>query len=214
MATSQTTWRGKPMRYFLIDRLAAGFDRSTCANMFRRFFDVIDTDEEILKILGDGPQVEAEIEDRRAQILEEIKSTDVIGILVKQIHRLDEKSDEVEELDDLIKIVSTLNGAIGTLRPKTQQTESKPVQQITNNYNQMNINFLTDLENDKLISIIDRPRFNRLFSIGTPSDAATSVSAGTGQIQEVTPPHTPQEGRAKPISKGDKNGPDDVGAFL
>lgn len=199
----ESTYKGRPMRYFLIDRLAAGFDEKSVCHQFRMFFEVGDTDEQIMGIFTDIAERDALIEERKQQLIEEIDKTNITGLILKQLKRLDEKSDETDEINDLVKITNVFAASLVSLREK-KDVQPAPNKQINvNYYNQFNATFLTDLEGQGIIKILDQEKFSKLFLTAAPPPE---------QLRVVSPP------QPEPVPEKKKRareaGPDDIAAFL
>lgn len=189
-----STYKGKPMRYFIVDRTAAGFAEQDICHQFRMFFEVTDSDAEIMSLVSDKAEFDKDVEEQKTKLLEEIDRTNITGMILKHLRRLDEKSEETEDIGDLVKITTVLTTSLATLRPKSDSVASGAKNLTVNYYNQFNANFITDLESQKIIKIVDEEKFKRLF-LSAPAPS---------QPPEKPPPRQ----RAQEVS------PDDVASFL
>ncbi|MFA5158076.1 MAG: hypothetical protein WC451_02725 [Patescibacteria group bacterium] len=169
MNTPNNTYKGKPIKYFLIDRLAAGYDKKVVCSMFRHFFEIPDSDDEILKIIKDS---EEEIETRRLEIIKEIDEKDLTSIILRHINKLDYAANGTEDVKDLTTIATGISNLVSLVKPKQVQTNIQKTV-TTNNYVQINATFINDLEKDGIIKIIDAERFGKLFG-GAPSSISPS----------------------------------------
>ena len=174
-------YRGKPIRYFLIDRLAAGYDKKTVCSMFRSFFEMPDNDESILKMVEGA---EKEIEDRRIEIMKEIEEKDLTSIVLRHINKLDYAADGTEDVRELTSIASSLSNLVSIVKPKQIQTNIQKTI-TTNNYNQFNAIFLHDLEKDGIIKITDAQRFQKLFGASLDPQASGTPSPKISETREI-----------------------------
>jgi hypothetical protein len=218
------------MRYFLIDRLAAGFDEKTVCHQFRMFFEVPDSDADIMAMLSPREEIEKDIEARRQEILDDIEKTNITGMILKHIKRLDERSENVDDISDLVKITTVLTTSLATLRPRDAPAAGAKSLTV-NYYNQFNATFIQDLETQDIIRIVDRKKFDQLFlgqgeAKGDDSPAVTSPPTmkeerkqsaslshdlSSEPVSEPEPANSPRPAkkeRAKPAS------PDDIASFL
>ena len=167
------TYKGQPIKFFLIDRVAAGYDEKTVCSMFRNFFEVDDKDEAIMQIIS-SEEDKQRIWARRREIVNEIERTDLTGILMRHINKLDSMSDSTGDIRDLTQIASTLNSLISTVKPKTDKIiVQKTI--TTNNYNQFNAVFLEDLQAQGIIKILNQKRYEELFK--EPITSANDITA-------------------------------------
>lgn len=181
-----STYKGRPMRYFLIDRLAAGFDEKSVCHQFRMFFEVPDTDEQILSMLSDRDSTSSEIEVRKQELMEEIDRTNITSLILRHVKRLDSESENTDDIGDLVKIITALNDTLVTLKPRDAASPSLKSMTV-NYYNQFNATFIQDLESQNIIRIVDREKFAQLF-LG-PGEAKGDEGAA------VTSPPTKEEGK-------------------
>ena len=96
-----------------------------------------------------------------------------------------------------MKITNVFATSLMSLREK-KEVQAGPQKQLNiNYYNQFNATFLTDLEGQGIIKILDQEKFAKLF-LGKPAP-----------LQIVSPPPEPEtKKRAREV------GPDDIAAFL
>jgi len=171
-----STYKGQPIRYFLIDRLAAGFDTKTTCSLFRSFFDYIATDEEIMKLVDDD-ESRKEIEERRGQVLLEIDRTNLVGIMMRHINNLDAMAENSDDTSEKMAVLNTLQRFIESAKPKMEKQDAPKQITVTNNYTQINSNFIVDLEKDGVVKIVDRAKFNRLYGLPAPEIDLDTISA-------------------------------------
>lgn len=187
-----TTYNGLPIKYFIIDRLAAGFDRPTCASMFRTFFDVPTLSEaEIFKIVDNDPSIQEEIEARRQSFVADIERTNLVGILIRHINSLDGMAKDAVDTTEKIQILGTLQRFIESARPKQEKVDAPRQITVTNNYTQINSNFIVDLEKDGVLKIVDRAKFNRLYGLPAPEIDIASITTTSSSSEQ--PPHKKKE---------------------
>lgn len=201
---ANNTYHGQPIKYFLIDRLAAGFPRPQACILFRRFFEVIDSDEEILKII-DYPEIDSDIEERRKNLLLEIEKTNLIGIVFKHISALDELATSSGDTEEKLQILNTLQRFIESAKPKERKEEAPKQVNITN-YNQINAAFITDLEKDGVISVLNREKFQQLFGLLPPAGIPPQQSPDEIPLSII------RTGKLVPAEKKEDDG--EIGAFV
>ena len=182
-------YKSQPIRFFVIDRLAAGFSDDEVCSMFRNFFETQETDEEILLLAKDsGPDIEM----RRAEIVSDIKRSDLTGILLRHIQRLDEKSNSVEDIRALTNLSVAIGSLVSAARPRN------PPVQIQSQVNiisaaPINAKFLEDLVNDGVLAVASEAKSKKLFgslpaipAVTLPAAAVIDTHPGGGEAHPET----------------------------
>lgn len=151
-------YKGGPVKYFMIDRLAAGFQEKEACELFRSHFEVDYSDSEILVLVNNS---ETEIEEQRRKLIDKVDKTNLVSMLMRHIHNIDREAGKATETRDLVSLTNTLAGLITTVKPRPKEAPINIEKQV--NFIQINTNFLDDLIRDKVIKVIDTAKYTKMF---------------------------------------------------
>jgi DNA replication protein DnaD len=120
-----------PIRYFLLDRVAAGFKDEDICFQFQETFGRPITPLEITQILDVDGTMQADVKKRTEELLEEIKSKNLISMSLSMIDLLNKRIAELKDQKDSKALYSTLNslnvlkGYIEMMMAKIEKKEEK-----------------------------------------------------------------------------------------
>lgn len=119
-----------PIRYYLIDKLAAGFDKSDVCEQFQRDFGRFLAVEELDSMFSDEESQKA-IKTRELEIFEEIKrrslvnlSMDMIDLLKAKISELNKRKDSAA-INSMLPSINVLKGYVELLMKKAQEQKKE-----------------------------------------------------------------------------------------
>lgn len=167
-----------PIRYFLLDRVSAGFKDEDICFQFKEAFGRDITPIEITQILDSDGTMQEDIKKRTEELIEQIKAQNLISMSLSMIELLNKRIAELKDQKDSKALYSTLNslnvlkGYIEMMMQKIEKKEEK-VAVVINQQN--NYLILEELEKKGFLAITDKKSIKRLLRV--PDEEEGSVQA-------------------------------------